>query len=386
MDYFRYILGNQNRYEPETLAYFAAHPTMTPAEVAALDAQIKKIKYETAAANITNYLLPTPWSYLGTLSYNTGTYAFTEGNDSNYHAAYQGPSTGLPERGIVTVEAKYNGRTWMQLRPSGYANFDIQNGALGTITNGRGAIRSIGDGWYECTAISAITFGRMSTMLCDTDDHIIYAGDGVSGILQKNIRITAFGDGKFPSSVTAYHKYRGGVVIGDSFTTTGFPSRVNGTSTNIVLFDAGVGGQNLTQIVARAATNLSTYAPSFMILQGGINDINAAVADPNTTMREQVDSFIGQCLALAIFPVLTTLPPDKNYALWSATRQGWMDSYNAWILAKAGTIIPVIDLKNILSTDGETLRAEYDSGDGLHPNATGLNAIGDAIVTALDVL
>ena len=34
--------------------------------------------------------------------------------------------------------------------------------------------------------------------------------------------------------------------------------------------------------------------------------------------------------------------------------------------------------------DGQTLDAGFDSGDGLHPNAAGYNAIGDAIVTALD--
>lgn len=36
--------GMMSPYEDETLAYFAAHPTMTPAEVAALDLEIKGIK------------------------------------------------------------------------------------------------------------------------------------------------------------------------------------------------------------------------------------------------------------------------------------------------------------------------------------------------------
>lgn len=32
-----------------------------------------------------------------------------------------------------------------------YANFDIQNGVLGTVTGGSAVITSIGSGWYRCS-------------------------------------------------------------------------------------------------------------------------------------------------------------------------------------------------------------------------------------------
>ena len=176
--------------------------------------------------------------------------------------------------------------------------------------------------------------------------------------------------------------------MGDSFavaSTTDATKTVNNTSTNMMMTPVGTGGRTLTQINAAFTTDVSSFDPSFAVLQGGINDINSAGADPLTTMQTQVAAFVANCAAVNIFPVLTKLPPDKNYSSWSLARQGWMDAYNAWIttFAAAGKY-PLIDLPAILSDDGQTLKASYDSGDGLHPNASGYAAIGSALVAALD--
>ena len=178
--------------------------------------------------------------------------------------------------------------------------------------------------------------------------------------------------------------------MGDSFavqSATDATHQVNNTATNMVMVPMGTGGRTLTQINTAFTTDVGGYDPSFAVLQGGINDINLAGADPVATMQAQVATFIANCAAVSIFPVLTKLPPDKAYVSWSATRQGWMDTYNAWITTYAATAkLPLIDLPAILSTDGQTLSAGYNSGDGLHPNAAGYAAIGAALVAALDAI
>jgi hypothetical protein len=53
----------------------------------------------------------------------------------------------------LSVFAKYNTQQWIQLAAGGiatYANFDIQNGVLGT-TNGTSQIEDYGNGWYRCS-------------------------------------------------------------------------------------------------------------------------------------------------------------------------------------------------------------------------------------------
>jgi len=70
---------------------------------------------------------------------------------------------------VASVYAKYNNRQFLQLafsttgfNSTHYANFDVQNGVLGTIGAGATAtIESVGNGWYRCqitcTAVSSST-------------------------------------------------------------------------------------------------------------------------------------------------------------------------------------------------------------------------------------
>jgi lysophospholipase L1-like esterase len=340
----------------------------------------------------------TPMSAFIAATYNTGTLALTEGAGNNYHLAYPATATMPATRPAVVVEAKPNGRSWLQLRAGGYVSFDVTNGVVGSATNlwCRG-IRALADGWYELSMAANFGAAEVWIALENADDSPIYVGDGASGVLLRNYRIADFKDGKVPAHTLQaapftyerlpYPKYRGGVALGDSFTFNHtYSYRVNDTSTNVLLLPQGIGGETLAQVVARFTADATPCLPSFVLLMAGINTINAAGADPNASMQASIATFVADCIAIGAIPVLCKIPPDKNYGSWSADRQTWADTYNAWLASYAAARgYLVLDLPAILATgDGQTLDAGFDSGDGLHPNTAGYNAIGDAIVTALD--
>jgi lysophospholipase L1-like esterase len=348
----------------------------------------------------TDYVVvPASWIFIGA-SYNSETYFLKEDASNGWHLSYPTKAVTSGAQGILVAEVKPSTRTWALLNLGGYVYFNLGSGVVGTFVNTVGyGIKALADGWFELSIAPSITAanGWVANASGDSSGH--YQGDNVSGIYARNVRQNLFRHGKTSynpspgssaSTITRLPtpKYRGGLLMGDSFavaSTTDATKTVNNTSTNMMMVPVGTGGRTLTQINTAFTTDVSSFDPSFAVLQGGINDINSAGADPLTTMQAQVAEFIANCAAVDIFPVLTKLPPDKNYASWSSARQGWMDTYNAWITSYAATTrIPLIDLPAVLSTDGQTLEASYDSGDGLHPNAAGYAAIGAALVAALD--
>ena len=383
--------------------YTGTTPVATPGTVADASNPVGLILDRSGSGIPTVYIdyavAPASWIFLGA-SYNSGTYFLKEDASNGWHLAYPTNNITSGARGILVAEVKPSTRTWALLNLGGYVYFNLGSGVVGTFVNTVGyGIKALADGWFEISIAPNTTAANGWVANASGDSSGNYQGDNVSGIYARNVRQNLFRHGKTTfnaspgssaSTITRLPtpKYRGGLLMGDSFavpSTTDATKTVNNTSTNMMMVPVGTGGRTLTQINAAFTTDVSSFDPSFAVLQGGINDINLAGSDPVATMQAQVNVFINNCVAVNIFPVLTKLPPDKNYTAWSSTRQAWMDAYNSWITTFAETAnLPLIDLSSILSTDGQTLRAEYDSGDGLHPNAAGYAAIGAVLVATLD--
>ena len=344
-----------------------------------------------------DYALSSPSWALFNASYDQGTLLLRENTSIALHHAYLSSSYPLG-KAAFTVEVKPAGRNWVKIGYNGYMYFDIQDGAAGASSNiAAYGIRPLSDGWYEISVASASdTNSNADLVIAAVDNGGPYQGNGTSGVLVRNPRFVSFREGKSaahtlsssPVKITdPYYKYRGGVTIGDSFTAdANYTKHANAVSTHLLVVNKGIGGQTLSQIVGRFDTDVASYSPSFVLLMGGINDINNSTSDPLSSMQSQVQFFVSKCNSINAVPVLTTLPPDKNYpGYWTPERQAWMDTYNAWISSYASSKgYALIDLKNLLSTDGITLKAAYDSGDHLHPNTAGYNAIGNEIVALLD--
>ena len=93
-----------------------------------------------------------------------------------------------------TIYAKYNGRNIQLTYDTGqfgaaqYANFDLQNGVLGSVLGGTATITSAGNGWYRCSfsraATSTGTGNRIYTLLINSLSATraqSFIGDAVSG-------------------------------------------------------------------------------------------------------------------------------------------------------------------------------------------------------------
>ena len=76
-----------------------------------------------------------------------------------------------------------------------------------------------------------------------------------------------------------------------------------------------------------------------------------------------------------------TLTPMKGFApYYSDEKEDIRNKVNSWIRT-SGAYDSVVDLDKVLANpaDPAALRPEYDSGDGLHPNNAGAQAIAAAI-------
>ena len=79
-----------------------------------------------------------------------------------------------------------------------------------------------------------------------------------------------------------------------------------------------------------------------------------------------------------------TLMPAQGFEYWSAAAEKKRMAVNAWIRSNH-VFDGVIDFASLVAYPGhpELLDPRYDSGDHLHPNATGTQAMADAVVRAI---
>lgn len=176
-------------------------------------------------------------------------------------------------------------------------------------------------------------------------------------------------------------------AIGDSWTNAAlYTARITDTHLSAVVTATGVGGEKLTDLDARFSADVVAGAPDCCIIQGGINDLAGAASDPNASMQAAVISMVGKARAANIVPVLFTPGPWKSNVNWTVARQGYHDTFRAWIIAYgAAQGLAVADVYAALVDPGvpQTLLAAYDGGDGLHPSAEGYRVTGDTFAAVL---
>ncbi len=115
-----------------------------------------------------------------------------------------------------------------------------------------------------------------------------------------------------------------------------------------------------------------------VIVFEGINDIgyDATAADMIAAYQKIIDASHQHGLRV----IGATITPFKKCSIWTESRgQTWQD-VNTWIRT-SGAFDDVLDFAAATASpdDPLTLNAAYDSGDGLHPNDAGTQAIADSI-------
>src|SRR5215207_5410846 len=125
-----------------------------------------------------------------------------------------------------------------------------------------------------------------------------------------------------------------------------------------------------------------------VIILEGINDIaiSEATRGEPVTAAQLIDGY--QTLIQAahqngVRVIGATIMPTKGTifpAYYTERGEAVRDAVNSWIRT-SGAYDAVVDLDRVFAdpTDPDRMRPEYNSGDGVHPNDTGMNAIAEAI-------
>jgi lysophospholipase L1-like esterase len=160
--------------------------------------------------------------------------------------------------------------------------------------------------------------------------------------------------------------------------------------------DAGIGGNRVLTDVPNLWQGISALkrfrhdalqqpGVRTVILLEGINDIgnNAGPGGAPLTAQDLINGYrdlIGQAHAAGVRILGGTLLPLKNAQYYSESNEAIRQAANAWIrTSRAFDGVVDFDLATRDPADVTALLPAYDSGDHLHPNATGMQAMADAV-------
>ena len=173
--------------------------------------------------------------------------------------------------------------------------------------------------------------------------------------------------------------------------------RVVATGRPIGVLNAGLSGnQVLASLPGYGASGLDRFRRDVLkqpqvrtvIVLEGMNDIaiSEATRGEPVTAAQLVDGY--QTLIQAahdngVRVIGATIMPTKGTifpAYYTERGEAVRDAVNSWIRT-SGAYDAVVDLDRVFAdpTDPDRMRPEYNSGDGVHPNDTGMNAIAEAI-------
>jgi lysophospholipase L1-like esterase len=162
-----------------------------------------------------------------------------------------------------------------------------------------------------------------------------------------------------------------------------------GISGNRILHDSPCFGVNALSRFRRDA--LSQTGVRDVILLEGINDIgfsqtpNSGCTAPNTAVTaDQIiagyQKLIAEAHARGVRIFGGTLTPFKGASYWSAAAEAKREAVNNWIRT-SHAFDGVIDFASAVASpsDPQTMNPAYDSGDHLHPNDAGYQAMANAV-------
>jgi lysophospholipase L1-like esterase len=160
--------------------------------------------------------------------------------------------------------------------------------------------------------------------------------------------------------------------------------------------DAGLGGNRVLTDVPNIWQGISALkrfrhdalqqpGARAVILMEGINDIgnNAGPNGAPLTTQDLINGYrdlIGQAHSAGARIIGGTMLPNKGAGYYSESAERIRQAANAWIRT-GGAFDGVVDFDLAMQNpaDASALRPAYDSGDHLHPNATGMQAMADAV-------
>ena len=161
---------------------------------------------------------------------------------------------GTATNSTLTVCAKANGYTFINLRLEGTSNFfNISTGVVGTIASGSTAtVTAINNGWYRCSVTRSVTVPTgIAVRVATADNTDSFTGDGTSGIYLWGAQLEQ------RSSATAYNATTTSAL-------TNYIPQLLTAPINQPRFDHDpVLGTSLGLLIEQSSTNLLTYSQDF---------------------------------------------------------------------------------------------------------------------------
>jgi len=160
--------------------------------------------------------------------------------------------------------------------------------------------------------------------------------------------------------------------------------------------DAGIGGNRVLSDVPNLFQGVSAIkrfrhdaldqaGARTVILMEGINDIgnDAGPDDTPLTAQAMIDGYrqlIAKAHGAGLRILGGTMLPFKGAGYYSPARDAIRQACNQWI-RHSGAFDGVVDFERAVRdpSDHQVLRPKYDSGDHLHPNAAGMQAMASAV-------
>jgi lysophospholipase L1-like esterase len=186
---------------------------------------------------------------------------------------------------------------------------------------------------------------------------------------------------KTGSSSQRAHRSGRVVAIGASMVQQGSFEHVQGlVGGRLVMVNKGTGGQRTDELNARLAADVYAQDPIYCIYDGGLNDVLQDI--PQATIQANFVAARDGMRAQGIHPIFCLMQPFAGYASWSAGRETVRQNLDTFVVTQLGA-----RWFSYAATTGTgnppALRAEYDSGDGLHLNSAGEVAVSQAAYTQI---
>ncbi|MDI1462033.1 SGNH/GDSL hydrolase family protein [Catellatospora sp. KI3] len=112
----------------------------------------------------------------------------------------------------------------------------------------------------------------------------------------------------------------------------------------------------------------------------GINDLQIHNETPDRIL-DGLRQLTTQIDEAGIDVVVCTITPFEGFSSWTAEKEANRQTVNAWLRAHEGDFAGLIDFDQLLRDPAAPtkLRSEWDSGDHIHPNDTGYQAMADFV-------
>jgi lysophospholipase L1-like esterase len=199
--------------------------------------------------------------------------------------------------------------------------------------------------------------------------------------------------------VLADHSSKSIVALGDSITdgrgsTTDGNDRwpddlarrliANAPTAGVSVVNMGIGGNGIFGGLGPAATSrfdrdvLNQGGVRWVIVFEGVNDIGGGATE--TTITNALAQFVGRAHARNLLAYGATITPFGGNSYYTTAHEAARQAVNNWIRA-SGSYDAVIDFDAVVRNPVTltNLLSAYDSGDGLHLNPAGYQAMANAI-------